>query len=195
MTLMTRLGRVSALAAAVGLAFAGPAAAQICDMQVFDSVKGKPIGRSDSVYNKDAQFIVCFQVMADGYVSLWDRMPTDGEIERLAPSPKFETGDPAVPVRAGERRCFGDGSAGYYYLMEARDGDGLGRMWLVFSERIDTHPDEESFDSSNEFASAYKRFGAGSIAADIEKPSAAEIDEPGVCTPRKTLNYDYRVLR
>lgn len=190
-------GATVVLAALSALLAAGPAAAEICDLKVYDASRGKRLQESDTVFAKDQQFIVCFKPLKDGYVSLWDRIPRDAPVERLAPSPKFEKSK-ARQVTAGEPQCFGDGSAepgatGYVLLMEASDGFGLGRMWLVFSEHLEDHPGEQAFDSVSMFKGAYeRRFGAGSMKIEPDT-RADEAPPPSGCASAGSLDYFYRV--
>lgn len=186
-----------ALALATALA-AGPVAAEVCDLKVYDSQRGKRLQEADTLFEQGEQFMVCFKPLRDGYVSLWDRIPRNGPVERLSPSPKFEKAK-ARKVAAGEPQCFGDGSAepgatGYVLLMEAKDGLGLGRMWLVFSESLEDHPDEKVFDSVSLFRNSYeRRFGAGSMGAEPDD-RAAEAPPPSGCASAGSLDYFYRVV-
>ena len=191
------IGRIAGAAAAVAIGLAPiSAAAEMCDLKVYDSSFGTVGDESDTLFARNEQFIICFMPLKDGFVSLWDRIPQDGPVERLAPNEQFQPGV-AIPVKANERRCFGDGKDGYYLLMEAKDGVGLGRMWLVYSEDVDNHPDEQSFDSANSFKNVFfeRRFGAGAMAAD---PGAAarkvEAPKPSGCVAEGSLDYYYRVV-
>lgn len=194
-------GLVASLAAF--FAAAGPAAAEICDLKVYNSsffVRGD---ESDQYFEKGDQFILCFTARKDGYVSLWDQSPQNGQVERLGPSPKFEKSK-ARKVSAGETRCFGDGEVEeggqpYALLMEAQDGYGLGRMWLVFSESVGDHPDDQVFNSPMIFANSYdKRLGAGAIAIDPELARKAEGRTDAArstCAKTGSLDYNYRVVK
>ncbi len=177
---------------ALGAAFwAGPAFAGVCELVVYRSDEGRRGPEADTVFAKLDQFQVCFRATKAGYVTLWDRIPTSGPVERLVPG-EFYTGDgtKAARVAAGETRCFGDGSDGYYLQMDPADGDGLGLMWLVFTEDEQNHPELASFDTPNAFAAEYSRFGAGTVKATRPAEQAA----PAVCdTPQSSLQYLYRV--
>lgn len=195
---MRSTNKIAAGAAAMAtILAASPAPAEICDLKVYDASRGKRLQEADSVFFKDEQFIVCFKPLKDGYVSLWDRIPRDGPVERLGPSPKFEKSK-AREVVAGRTQCFGDGSAepgaqGYILLMEAKDGYGLGRMWLVFSDKLDDHPGEQVFDSVSMFKNSYeRRFGAGSMKAEPDT-RADTAPPPSGCESAGSLDYFYRV--
>lgn len=192
-----RLARLALLALGAAVV-SGPAAAEICGLKVYDSVNAERIGEADSVFRQGDEFIVCFTPLKDGYVSLWDRIPADAPVERLGPSQVFEKNHKARKVAAGETQCFGDGSAEpgstrYKLVMEAKDGLGLGRMWLVYSEALDAHPDQAAFDSVFMFKDSYeRRFGAGAIDAGPEDGGARP--DPTGCTAAGSLEFDYRVV-
>lgn len=179
-----------AVAAAASLA-ASPTLAGICQLAVHHSNLGARGAESDTVFQKEDQFQVCFRATKAGFVTLWDRIPTDGPVERLVPNENFTgEGGKAAKVTAGEMRCFGDGSDGYYLVMDPADGDGLGLMWLVFTDVEEGHPELASFSTPNEFAKEYSRFGAGSI-----KASRPEVQEnTDACVDAKSsVQYLYRV--
>lgn len=189
-----RMARTALAAAVAVVAGPGGASAQMCDLRVYDSSFGSVEQEADTQFFRNEQFIICFKPLADGYVSLWDQIPEDGPVERLAPNNQFQAGI-AIPVEANKQRCFGDGSDGYYLLMEAKDGLGLGRMWMVYSETPETHPNEDSLASLDMFRNAYERFGAGAIGND-PGASARRTSPPqhGACEPENKLEYYYRVL-
>ncbi|MEL6977224.1 MAG: hypothetical protein AAGM38_00905 [Pseudomonadota bacterium] len=187
------------LAAALG---AAPAAADICNLQVFDAMNGRKLGKADKLFIKEEQFVVCVTATKAGYVSLWDRIPFDGPVERLGPSPLFEE-DKARKVAADETVCFGDGQpapngARYLLNMAAEDGVGLGRMWMVYSEAIEIHPDENTFASADLFERNMTRaFGAGAMEPDPGDAARAEDFETdeGACVAEGSLDFFYRVER
>ncbi|MEL6317327.1 MAG: hypothetical protein AAFR16_06770 [Pseudomonadota bacterium] len=196
-----RNGAAALCAAAVAAicAGAGPASAGLCGLEVFDSERGVAGGASDRGFAVREQFVVCVRASADGVVSLWDRMPTSGPVERLAPNPRSRRAEArAIPVSAGERVCFGDGSDGYYLAMTDEDGIGPGLMWAVFTESEETHPVESSFSSTESFADSFERYGAGSLKDSMDaKParpgrSVSETAE-APCEPRNSLRYFYVV--
>lgn len=185
--------------AAAGLG-ATPAMAKACKLTVYDSVNGVQGDRSDAVFEKKEQFIACITAKNAGYVSLWDRIPLDGPIERLGPSPDFED-DIARQVGAGETVCFGDAkpapnNARYLLNMDPEDGPGNGRLWVVFSETLEDHPTEASLDSIGQFAltDQLETFGAGaSPARDGAGGGAAEALDASGCVASGVVEYDYRV--
>lgn len=192
-----RRGLAATLVMAIG---AGPAAAEICNMQVFDSVNGELKQKADTQFLKEDQFVVCVTAAKAGFVSLWDRIPSDGPVERLGPSPHFED-DTAREVAAGQTVCFGDGKpapngARYLLNMDPNDGDGLGVMWIVYSDTLEDHPGDTSFNSIGEFAMSVDRaFGAG--ARDVDPAAATEAtlrpSVEGECVTSGHLNFVYRV--
>lgn len=197
-----RRAALSAAAAAMMLGSAGDALAKICDMRVYHASNGQQLKEADMVFFKNDEFIVCVTAVKDGYISLWDRIPLDGPVERLSPSPKFEEGKKSRKIAANGRQCFGngkveEGDTPYKLLMEAKDGVGVGRMWLVYSESAADHPDVDTFDSQTAFRNTYyeKRFGAGSMSLDKkEGDSDVELGQAKDCTEAKSsLEYFYRV--
>lgn len=194
------LGARAAAAAALTVALAAsPAAAGICGLQVFGSDFGvQRAAPKDDIFKKGAQFQICFKVVKDGYVTLWDRIPFEGEtigkVERLVPGAFFEgEGTAAAKVKAGETRCFGDGKNGYYLVMDPQDGVGLGLMWLVYTPTEDDHPTIASFSSPKEFESAWvERYGAGTVRAKrpADKAPSVSCDDPQL-----SLTYAYRVVK
>ncbi|MCI4664891.1 MAG: DUF4384 domain-containing protein [Neomegalonema sp.] len=166
--------------------------AEICDVAVYDSLGGKRLKPADTVFNAGEEFILCVAVRADGYVSLWDRMPKDGPVERLAPGPYSKNPKArAVAAKAGETLCFGDGTDGYLLRMDPADGTGLGRMWLVYSSTLASHPKEDVFKSIDIFRDAYyaATFGAGAM----EDEAAGRKGATAQCVAKGALNYYYRV--
>lgn len=190
-------GIAAGLAAAVAATGAVAEESGLCDMKVYDSSRGAVAGEAQPTFKSLDQFVVCFRSTADGYVTLWDRMPTDAAVERLVPNANYIDKDAvAAPVTAGEKTCFGTGADGYYLQMDPKDGDGLGLMWLVFTEDADTHPLESSFSSSSQFAASYDRFGAGAIETDRQGADNAGSIPSGIggaCAPKKSLSYSYVV--
>lgn len=171
---------------------AAPALAALCDLKVYRSSFGERKAESDTVFKKEEQFQVCFRATQDGFVTLWDRIPTDGDVERLVPNENY-TGPgtkKAAKVEKDVERCFGDGNNGYYLLMDPADGDGLGMMWLVFTEESENHPDIASFSTPKDFAKEYKRFGAGSIPA---KRPEKQTPQSSCAAAETSLIYLYRV--
>ncbi|MEM9724119.1 MAG: hypothetical protein AAF909_01490 [Pseudomonadota bacterium] len=187
-----------AVAALTFLSAAGPAGAKICDMTVYEASFGTRGDQASQIFEQRAQFIVCATAAADGYVALWDRMPATGPVERLGPSPKFEQRK-ARPVSAGERICFGDGDVepgadAYFLLMEASDGLGQGRMWMVYSESLEAQPDEAVFDSAARWSNSFARYGAGAEAAPSVGDGAPATGPVSCDAPKASLNYFYRVV-
>lgn len=194
-----RILRFVAAAALAGAAMtAAPASAGLCDLRVFDSRAGVRIAPADQKFAPGEQFIVCVQATADGYVTLWDKMPISAAgaqgspVERLIPNVKTQRpGENAAPVRAGQEICFGaHDDAEYELFMDAADGVGLGKMWMVFTE-TDAHPDIDAFSSIDQFADSYRRYGAGAIDGDAQP--VEEQDDAG-CAPRNVLDYRYVVV-
>lgn len=187
-----RAGWMRGAAFVAGVATAGPAAAGICEISVFDSSFGKVVQEADPVFHKNEQFIICFRPTRPGYVTLWDRMPISAPVERLVPNVNFKgVGEKAARVEVGDLHCFGTGDDGYYLVMEEQDGDGLGLMWLVYTEEEATHPAAASFSSSKDFAASFPRgHGAGldgGFRAETERPQAAS------CEGELSLSFTYRV--
>ncbi|MEO1328690.1 MAG: hypothetical protein AAFW46_03435 [Pseudomonadota bacterium] len=184
-----RAALLAALATTLG---AQPALAGMCDVKVFRSQLGEKRVEANGEFKTNEQFQVCFQVTQTGFVTLWDQIPTDGPIERLVPGPYFSgEGSRAAKVVAGAVRCFGDGSDGYYLAMDPDDGVGTGKMWLVFTDAEENHPDETSFNSNEDIAAKFQRFGAGSVRA--LSPTEAEEAPQNCDEPLTTRNYYYGV--
>lgn len=162
----------------------------MCEFEIFHSDRGVIEGAASHSFSPGEQFVVCFQAVEAGYVTLWDRMPLNGEFERLVPNDNFRgEGVRAAKVSAGDKRCFGDGSDGYYLFMDPADGVGRGYMWLLFSKDEAQQTEEGSFASISAFRQGFARVGAGAIAID-QTPIAAE--ETG-CRPSNLLRYAYEV--
>lgn len=179
--------------ALLAMAMSGHALAGICDLKIYHSDRGERSGEASRYFAPADQFVACFRATKDGYVTLWDRMPSSGPIERLAPNDNFTgDGERAVKVSAGDRRCFGDGAEGYLLFMDPADGVGTGFMWLVFTDVEDTQPVDGQYASTGEFQQSFERLGAGSMAA-ISGGSAAAPATRGECAPQKALRYPYRV--
>lgn len=185
------------------LASVQPAAAELCDMRVYDAsldANSRLVqqGEADQLFTVDDFFLVCFYARRDGFVTLWDRMPEDAPVERVVPGPHY-TGEGTVASRVtgGERTCFGTGRDGYYMTMEARDGVGVGLMWLVFTPEEADHPTADTYDSVNQFANSWTNstLGAGSAAAGAESPDPNTVEDADLtaCRWEASLEYQYRV--
>ncbi|MEO1294022.1 MAG: hypothetical protein AAFV62_14560, partial [Pseudomonadota bacterium] len=182
---------------------ASPAAAELCGLTVYDSLRGVQSGEADRAFNKGDQFVVCFTPLEDGFASLWDRIPTNHPVERLVPNVNFKgSGTKAAKVSGGEEHCFGTGTDGYYLVMDPEDGDGRGLMFLIFQTDEAKHPTEDSFESSQKLASGYRRYGAGSIAVDEGAEDEAVETAPALTggpscpngrRPNKVATYSYFV--
>lgn len=188
-------------AALAGALTAGPAAAELCDMRLYLSSFGEQLGEPpNGVFPINAQFIVCFRARSDGYVSLWDRPPNENPVERLVPNANYTgTGQFGANVKGGETTCFGDGSAGYFLVMEKQDGAGLGLMWLVFTAEDRDHPGEETFGSADVFAGAWENgaLGAGvvAVAEGRERPDPGRVPpgDDSACAWESSIEAAYRV--
>lgn len=193
--------RCAAGAAALIGALAAPlseAAAGICDLQIYHSERGERQGAASRSFELSEQFVVCFEVVEDGFVSLWDRMPVTGPFERLAPNVNFNgVGTRAVKVNKGSRPCFGDATEGYLLQMDPADGTGRGFMWLIFSPTEEAQPEGGRFADAATFRNQHARVGAGSIPVDASgpDPNAQDRAADGSCTPKTTLTYSYFVNR
>ena len=82
--------------------------------------------------------------------------------------------------------------------MEAKDGVGVGLMWLVFTADEDEHPTSDTYDSVGQFANSFENsaLGAGSLAASgAEAPDANTVENADLSTCRwePSLEYQYRV--
>lgn len=181
-----------------------PALAELCDMRVYDATlnAGNQLvqqGEADQLFAVDDFFVVCFYARRDGFVTLWDRMPQDAPVERVVPGPHY-TGEGviAAKVTGGERSCFGTGRDGYYMTMEAKDGVGVGLMWLVFTAKEEDHPTSDTYDSVGQFANSWENsmLGAGSLAAagaDAPDPNTVPDADLSACRWESSLEYQYRV--
>lgn len=179
-----------ALAAAIGATAHGPAMAGMCDFEVFHSSRGQIEGEASRSFAPNDQFVVCFRPTEDGYVALWDRMPLTGPFERLVPNVNFRgEGVRAAKVAKDERRCFGDGSDGYYLFMDPGDGTGRGFMWLMFTQTEGEQSTEGSYATSGDLTEKYPRFGAGAMAVDDHDQNT----RGGDCQPVERLRYPYEV--
>ncbi len=181
-----------------------PAAAELCDMRVYDGeldANSRLIqkGEADQLFAVDDFFLVCFHARRDGYVTLWDRMPQDAPVERVVPGPHYNgEGTVAAKVDGGDRTCFGTGRDGYYMTMEAKDGIGVGLMWLVFTPDEDGHPTSDTYDSVGQFANSFENsaLGAGPLAAsgaETPDPNTVENADLSTCRWEPSLEYQYRV--
>ena len=177
--------------AAVSILWPSASAAQICDLVVFNSFGGALKGRAASPFKPGDEYILCFRLTSAGYVSLWDRMPITGSVERIVPNAfvKAEADRRAVRLDPSTRHCFGTGIEGYFLFMDPADGYGNGVMWLMFHNEEELHPTEQSFTTAATFDEGYKYYGAGVSAGDAP---AEKIDDP-CAAGVKTLNFYYRV--
>lgn len=75
--------------------------------------------------------------------------------------------------------------------MDPADGEGRGRMWLVFTPSEERHPTAETYTSASSFAGAYSRLGV----ADLGQAQAGDgPDTKGAdCEPQRSLEYFYVV--
>ncbi|MEO1303961.1 MAG: hypothetical protein AAFV37_03220 [Pseudomonadota bacterium] len=175
------------------------AMAQICNLEVYKSNSGALLEEVDetATFSAGEEYIICFSSGADGYVSLWDRLPINSPVTRLVPN-EFQTQsfERAVFVSRTDRHCFGSGEDGYFLHMDPDDGLGVGVMWLLYQRTESLHPDEGSFDSAAKFDQGYVRYGAGAKQApgfgnaDTEKDSERT---KSCASNTKTLLYRYRV--
>ena len=123
---------------------------------------------------------------------MWDRLPVQGPIERLVPNDNsIPQGARAAKVEKDERRCFGDGTDGYYLFMDPADGLGRGYMWLVFTESEEQQPSNGRYSDSAAFQEGFERVGAGSMSAMAAPSQGSSRGE--ACEPRDALRYPYEV--
>lgn len=190
-----------ALIALVAFAAVGEApkahADGICDMTVYDTNRrterlSRADGRFEPFNGRSAGlFGVCFMPRADGYVSLWDQFPLNrGQPNRIAPNEPGEGGVYAIKVTAGQEACFGvrDG------LILFMEGNGSGRLQLVYSDRPIGQPNANREIASSSIVNGQLRSGAGALSAGRAQGWTLANPPDGInCSGHKRLTYEYVV--
>ena len=169
----------------------------VCDLRVWDTNRRQERlqeadGRFEPFNGRSAGlFGVCFRPLADGYVSLWDQFPLNrGQPNLIAPNKAGDGGVRAIKVTAGREACFGvrDG------LILFMEGQGTGRLQLVFSDRPAGQPNANRQIASSSVVNGQLRSGAGALSAARASGWTLENPPDGInCKGHKRLTYQYVV--
>ena len=128
---------------------------------------------------------LCFQSSRDGYVSLWSHDADNNVPVRILPNEyvRAEDDELGIAVKAGERRCFSELTAGRDISLKVNRPLGQAQVYLHFSEARDEQIAPDDFPSIGN--------NTVDLAASCERTEGAgngrNMDE---LYASKTLNYE-----
>ena len=130
-------------------AFSGhfhPAKAACVDLWMRALQSFGAVGIKTNEFKLNDQFVVCFRLEKDAYVSLWDA-PPKGDAQRLYPNALTHRNNAQVradKLGSGREHCFGN-SGTFPLYFPAEQGTGEGKISIVVTDSLEDQPPLDAY--------------------------------------------------
>jgi hypothetical protein len=131
------------------------------------------------------QFVVCFRIPEDGYVSLWDAPPRGPSVSRLYPNILTHRQNNAMVraewLKGGQAHCYGMPDT-FPLFFPADQGVGEGKLSVHLTRSLNDQPTLED----------YEEPGRSILRATLDTV-VARSEKDNVCGRKVTTYFKYRV--
>lgn len=115
-------------------------------LQMFKIEQGRVNQLPSEDFSVGDEVALCVYLPQTMYVSIWDQPPS-GKRERMFPNHlSHPKGDKAVLIQKQSRFCTGLPNDKYAIRVDAQDGRGFGKFYILGTEAYSAMPDETSFE-------------------------------------------------